>query len=406
MSSHTYSKDHTDAMVLAPFDEEAILDDGVHMSEEAFAEFKANIKSEGMREKIEVWWREKDNVMVKTIVDGYHRYHVMKQLGKSDSEIDFILLPLASLQEACEYQFKVNNLRKSYNTYTRVTRGIEVYGQNYLGKELSAKVGVSAQTISKIKILNTILASGDNSEIASKFKEDCVEGNKWADSLRVLQAAQNIDNIIAVIDNPNGEVAKKIGKNKAKLLKEKLQSNYIEKKYDSKGKALKQLNTEIDKVVHPECYRPVEESPYAIAAQKVSDKINPLAEKFPNEVKVFMVDTEESFLETGDFIKSNAGRGELYAIVVMLKLPKELVDERKAIEKEKAIEHETVTSALIEEEKEESKRVHEAHLKEAQAYYNALTESPIYTQEQVKEEFLNVYTIEDWRVVTGEVTVP
>ena len=173
--------------------------------------------------------------------------------------------------------------------------------------------------------MNSKLALMPNPLKQSELKKGLELGSvAFTDALGQLTCAENIDNIIAVVDNPNGDVATKIGKDNAKKFKAKLEGEYFEKKYDKKS--LKAINTEIEKVVHPELYAPVEDSPYAIAAQKVSEKVDPLAVKFPDLVKVFMVTTEAGFLECGEYIKAQAGSGKLYAIVTMLELPKELVN--------------------------------------------------------------------------------
>ena len=88
---------------------------------------------------------------------------------------------------------------------------------------------------------------------------------------------------------------------------------------------MKAINTQIDKVENPQLYAPIEESDYATAVQKITPKINDLKQKFPEDTRVYMLSTDEAFLETGQAIKDLAGQGYLYAMIVMLKLPKELM---------------------------------------------------------------------------------
>ena len=168
-----------------------------------------------------------------------------------------------------------------------------------------------------------MVASSNSPEIVSKFKRDCELDNKWHETLNALETGVNIDNIIAVVDNPNGDVATKIGKDKAKAFKMKLETEYFDKKYDKK--ALKALNTEIDKVVHPELYCTVEESKYATSASKVAGLINDLADKYPLQVTVLPCTTDAKLLDAGKYISDKAGQNKMFAIVAMFELPKELV---------------------------------------------------------------------------------
>ena len=356
----------TDGMIQAPFHINEKLEDTVKMSGEDFAVFKADIKSTGLKEPIEVM-RETistenhpEGELVKTVVDGHHRLKALRAIktGKPDCsdkdyEIPFKVLGITTLQEALDYSYKVNTLRKDYNTYQRVTRALEIYGKSFSDKEVAVKANVDNGNLSKIKKLNNMLdklsdkvVAYNNPEKASFYRNGLNSGKiGYTEALGELTNAENIDNIIAVVDNPNGEVAKKIGKDNAKKFKKELEETFATAKYEKrfilkdstpsskevscskcKGKGLVKeskvasespfnaLQKMIDQHIHPELYAPVEESPYAIAAQKVSDVVDPLAVKFPEEVKVFMVTTESGFLECGDYIKAQAGSGSLYAI--------------------------------------------------------------------------------------------
>ena len=289
------------------------------LNDEKFAALKADIKSKGLKHPIEV-------MVDKTIVDGHNRYRACMELGMKNYTIDYIVLPkICSIQEAKEYSIEINFFRRQMETYQAATWALGVYGGMIPEEEIAKKVGLARQTINKVRTLNSKMLLIASVEKSSKLKKDLDLGViNFTDALAQLITAENIDNIIAVVDNPNGDVATKIGKDNAKKFKAKLEAEYFEKKYDKKS--LKAINTEIDKVIHPELYAPVEDSPYAIAAQKVSERVDPLAVKFPDLVKVFMVTTEAGFLECGDYIKAQAGSGKLYAIVTMLELPKELVN--------------------------------------------------------------------------------
>ena len=289
------------------------------LNDEKFAVLKADIKSKGLKHPIEV-------MVDKTIVDGHNRYRACMELGMKNYTIDCIILPkICSIQEAKEYSIEINFFRRQMETYQAATWALGVYGGMINETEIAKKVGLAQRSVNDCKNVNIKLAKLLNLEKQSDLKTKLSTGViSTSDALGQLTTAENIDNIIAVVDNPNGDVATKIGKDNAKKFKAKLEAEYFEKKYDKKS--LKAINTEIEKVVHPELYAPVEDSPYAIAAQKVSERVDPLAVKFPDLVKVFMVTTEAGFLECGDYIKAQAGCGKLYAIVTMLELPKELVN--------------------------------------------------------------------------------
>ena len=64
----------------------------------------------------------------------------------------------------------------------------------------------------------------------------------------------------------------------------------------------------------------------SIAVQKITPKLNELKAKFPEETRIYLVTTDEGFIETGQVIKDFAGQGKSYAIIC-LELPKELVPE-------------------------------------------------------------------------------
>jgi ParB-like chromosome segregation protein Spo0J len=292
------------------------------LPEDKYKEIKADIASQGQKEPIEV-------SIDKTIIDGYNRYHMLTELGKKDYQINFKVLDFKlpeQLQAAKEYAYEIQHNRRSPNKYQDVTAALKVYGEFYNLEQIAKKAHVSKATVSKIKDLNDRLVSPRNSvAIAFKFQKDLETKGNWQEVLTELESAENIDNIIAVIDDKNGEVVKKIGLEKAKALKENLEKKYIEEKY--KKTALKTINTELDKVVHPELYYTKEESNYVNSVSKEAEKLNKLADKFPLQVTILNCTTEEKFLDASKCIADKAGKGKLFAIVALFELPKELVSE-------------------------------------------------------------------------------
>jgi hypothetical protein len=61
------------------------------------------------------------------------------------------------------------------------------------------------------------------------------------------------------------------------------------------------------------------------AFQKIIGEINKAAEKFPEEVTVLKIKRNEQFLSAANRIKKKVGQGEMYAVIILTNLPKELV---------------------------------------------------------------------------------
>jgi ParB-like chromosome segregation protein Spo0J len=323
-------KQNTEEMIQTPFKINKELDAIIpKLNPEKFAALKADIKSNGLKHPIEV-------MADKTVIDGHNRYKACTELGIHFTKIDFVVLPkIASIQEAKEYSIEINFFRRQMETYVAATWALNVY--NYIGssiteKAIGQKVGMSNQSISIVKVLNEKLLNLGNREKALEFKNkfesnDEKQRLKPYDVLGQLNSAENIDNIIAVVDTRvlNAPNAINMTKEKAKAFKAQLEAEYFEKKYDKKS--LKAINTQIDKVENPQLYAPIEESDFATAVQKIAPKLNDLKSKFPATTRMYQVTTDEGFIETGQAIKDLAGQNKLYAIIVMFELPKELVND-------------------------------------------------------------------------------
>ena len=312
------NKLNEEEMIQAPFIINPELDAIIpKLIKEKYEALKADIKSNGLKIPIAV-------IADKTIVDGHNRYRACKENGKKDYEIDFVILKnVRNLQEAKEYSIEINFFRRQMETYQAATWALGVWGKLCTNQEIAKKVGLGRQTIDEVKELNVHMLPAASVEKATEFKNSLDSGSiSYKDVLMQLRTAENIDNIIAVVDNRVSN-APKMDRNKAKAFKMKLETEYTEKKYDKK--ALKELNTEIDKVEHPELYQTNADDNYVNAIQPVVEKINKLANKFPEDITVLNVTSEEKFIEYSQYLREQAGTGKLFAVVCFFRLPKELV---------------------------------------------------------------------------------
>ena len=127
-------------MVQAPFHIDAELEACMpQMSLEDFKVFSADIKSRGLQKPIEVVVEEVDGKLVKTIIDGHHRYKACREAGKKDYEILFTKVSfnlVNNKQEAKEYAVRMNDLRRNLNLYQRVTSRLNAFGSIIVIKKL------------------------------------------------------------------------------------------------------------------------------------------------------------------------------------------------------------------------------------------------------------------------------
>ena len=310
---------NTEQMIQAPFKINPELEAVVPpLTKEKSDSLEASLRSIGQQNPIQV-------MPDKTIIDGHNRYHLLKKIGKKEYQIDFVVLPINQIQEAKEYSIEMNLKRRQLNTYLTATWALGVYGQFYNEDQIAKKVGLSRKTINDVKNLNLKCEKMPMTPKLFKLKSELISGDISASSvLSQLTSAENIDNIIAVVDT---RLTPKIGKEKAKQFKAKLEAEYVEKKYDKKS--LKAINTQIDKIENPQRYAPIDEDDFSIAVEKVTPKLNDLKARFPEQTLIYLVTTEEGFLETGQAIKDLACKKKLYAIVCLLELPKGLVPEKE-----------------------------------------------------------------------------
>ena len=316
---------NTEEMIQAPFIINPELDAIIpRLVKEKFEALKADIKSNGLKYPLAV-------MADKTIIDGHNRYRACKEIGKKDYEIAFFVpsdvnghATVRNIQEAKEYSIEINFFRRQMETYQAATWALGVWGTLCTDQEIAKKVGLAKATISEVKTLNFKFSSPANlPEKLSELKRELDLGSiSYKDVLNQLTTAENIDNIIAVVDNRVSN-APKMDRNKAKAFKMKLETEYTEKKYDKKS--LKELNTEIDKVEHPELYQTNADDNYVNAIQPVVEKINKLANKFPEDITVLNVTSEEKFIEYSQYLREQSGTGKLFAVVCFFRLPKELV---------------------------------------------------------------------------------
>ena len=188
----------------------------------------------------------------------HHRLHSLSGLRIHQSTIySFVVKGHHQYSRGIRLSFRLGNNRKNLNTYQEATWALGVYGYNCTDKEIAAKLNMNAGNLSKIKKLNNILVNYNSPAKASEYLSKLNSGSiGYTVALQELNNAENIDNIIAVLDGKYGDVAKKIGLDKAKTFKTEMEAKYFETKYDKKS--LKALNEDIDRVVHPELYEKVE----------------------------------------------------------------------------------------------------------------------------------------------------
>jgi hypothetical protein len=330
MEKETSNLNNSEELVQASFHIDPKLDAITpKMSLEEFKEFKANIKSEGIKRPISIRRETIDGQLVKTIVDGFHRYTALKELGTPDYKIPFVDVKIAQQQEALEYSFKIDRYRKNINTYQLVTWALGVYGFKNTDKEIAFTFGLDAGNLSKIKKLNNILVNYNSPEIATKYTAELNSGSKgYTVALKELENADNISNIIATIDSKDKSYYKtakdKINKSRmtpeqVKTFKAEMESKYIDLKYDKK--ALKQLNTDIDKLENPEFYEKVERG-YREEVKPLIKKIYAFEEKYDKDVTIFNVTTEDGFDDLINYINSLRGTGMYGA--TLFKLPEDM----------------------------------------------------------------------------------
>jgi len=308
---------NSEEMIQAPFKINEELDQIIpRLVKEKFEALKADIKSNGLKNPIAV-------MVDKTIIDGHNRYRALKDIGKKDYEIDFVVISaVRNIQEAKEYSIEINFFRRQMETYQAATWALGVWGKLCTNEEIAKKVGLSRETIVKVKSLNQKMVLILSVEKASELKKGLDLGTiAFTDALGQLTAAENIDNIIACVAD---RVTPKIGKDKAKAFKMKLETEYFTKKYDKK--ALKEINTEIDKVEHPELYVTNADDKYVNYIQPIVDKSNKGAQKYPEYITVLDITTEQGFIDASQYIRDQAGTGKLFAAVVLFQLPASAVN--------------------------------------------------------------------------------
>ena len=99
----------------------------------------------------------------------------------------------------------------------------------------------------------------------------------------------------------------------------KLETEYAETKYDKKS--LKAINTEIDKVEHPELYVTNADDKYINYIQPIVEKSNKGANKYPEYITVLDISTEQGFFDAEKYLHEQAGTGKLFAAVILFQLP-------------------------------------------------------------------------------------
>jgi hypothetical protein len=335
MDKQISNLDNSEELVQASFHIDPKLDAITpKMSLEEFKNFKANIKSEGIKRPIRIRRETIDGQLVKTIVDGFHRYTALKELGTPDYEIPFVDVNITQPQEALEYSFKIDRYRKNINTYQLVTWALGVFGDNHTDKEIAFTHGLDAGNLSKIKKLNNILVNYNSPEIATKYTAELNSGSKgYTVALKELENADNISNIITVIDSKEKlyykTAADKVNKSpmtpqQVKAFKAQMEEKYAPIKFTKDNKVTKKLYEDIDKLENPEFYEKAEKG-YQNYVHPLVEKFYKAEEKFPNDLVIFNVTSEEGYDDCIAYLNSLKGTGKLMGLLGFFNLPKDMV---------------------------------------------------------------------------------
>lgn len=253
------------------------------MSPEKFKLFIADIKSRGLQKPIEVVVETLDCKLVKTIIDGHHRYKACKTAGIKDYDISFEILDQRKsdvnyTQVRKEYIFRSRDLRNEWNTYQRVTSALNIFSFNTTDKDIAGKLGIDRSTVTKIKLLNQKCESFTFSypETISKYKLELETKGNWGEILKAIEGAEKVDEII--IARTSGNLAHR------KELQEKYKTLKFEKN------AIKKIEDEFkEKETGPE----PESTPYLETVNKVSEKIVQLVQDFPEQAFYIKWNTAE-----------------------------------------------------------------------------------------------------------------
>ncbi len=327
------NESYTEEQIGAPFNINPELEAlSPKMSKEEYADFVADLKTNGQREDIEV-------MTDKTIVNGHHRYHALKDIGVPDYKIAFKVISFQGIQQAKEYAFQIDDKQKHSTMYQRVTHALAVYGKDP-DKDVASKMTgkVSTETVKSIRKLNLILASlvvtTSNPEIGLFLKQKCIQENEWYQTLKLLESAAVVNESIALIPT-RADWNQSVTKDRRVKLQEKIKVKYEPLKYKDKTaskKILKEIPQEIENLQHPKNVNTKTES-YVDDCSKVAEGFNDLIAKYPKQVFQTVInagqkgDNYHSVPEDNlkDFFNGNLLPTKKTYILIAIELPEELV---------------------------------------------------------------------------------
>lgn len=220
------------------------------LTEEKYEKLKQSIKEKGQLKPIDVM---NDG----TIIDGYHRYRACKELK---IEPLYSVMPnIKTVQDAKEYSFEINFVRRQLTEYQAAKWAIEVYGVSRPHVEMAKKVGISDKTIDRVSVLLK--------EAPENIKEDLANNNtSILEAYNKVKEAENIDTQIDILED--------------KQFQKEMKEKYEDKKYEI-GQ-FEKLQEDIQK--HKGLWIEVTECDKKIA--EVIKILNELEVKCRNRVKV------------------------------------------------------------------------------------------------------------------------
>ena len=177
------------------------------LTEEKYEKLKQSIKEKGQLKPIDIM---NDG----TIVDGYHRYRACKELK---IEPLYSVMPnIKTIQDAKEYSFEINFVRRQLTAYEAAKWAIEVYKSTSeisdVGyRELAKKIGIHKDVICQVaQILK---------QAPQNILEDLAE-NRTAvyEAYHKVKEAENIDTQIDILED--------------KQFQKEMKEKYEDKKYE------------------------------------------------------------------------------------------------------------------------------------------------------------------------------
>lgn len=248
---------------------------------------KDDIEINGLKKPIDLMIvGEDDNDYQAVIVDGHHRFRACSELKKTlmYSQGNYTILDMSSIEEALEYSFEINFMRRQLDEYHAAKWALDVY-PNKTQKELASKVAVTQGTVAKVAaILKYSIESSDKTEEEKNQIEQLIESvesnNKGIDTVYTqLKVAEDVSNAIDVIED--------------KEISQAMQEQYETEKYKDKT-AVKDLAEDVRLAVAEKSGKIFEVTKYDKETFPVMEKLVKLQGKYGKVNTVTFAGNQES----------------------------------------------------------------------------------------------------------------